>query len=748
MKKLALVMIVLVIGLSGCVSGTKKQEDNVQEINNTSKTEQQDDKSDLDALKNMYGTNLVPISNSPPVYIQTIPEIPKESFYWKNKVVGYISKNKEITTNSYSTYKPSTIGEGILRWINDNSIIEPFIYLSVKNNMAVCFFSFDDHQSYFETTDRRQLEFDMTISGKLVFFFLGTGKFYWHELSKNAFPLTKELPFLMFDIDNNGIIEIHFKHDNNIYEIIELGEKLLEFKLSMNADSNGEFLYGKGNPLIIKTYKEYGTGDCIMAMRIGSVAGFVCPDHESRIHLVKVSGEDLIDVSYMFPNILRGLWTPERLRNSFEKYIFLEQTGPLNQYKRNALVSKIKEKRKIEIAEKIVPIQVKNSFEHEEWYDRDVWLHPDNFSYNRFKYYEDALKTLREAIEEKSILYFAEIENILFNSDEEIKITPYSPYEFEPFSKRTWEIEPGSYWPERRLGKHKMVKVNFNNDRELPAIRPDNLEKDIIRFANATYGGTKFVWGRGNFIAEECSYKIVPASENIMFIIVGPVPCITAVKLGNEKNNYKPTQLMDWIEGEMAIIVNGIGDVNCDGITDFIFQFQNFGATENTNDTATFSVINGKLHQLVMDVEGLRSVEYFFGSFGGRGHYGTLELGCAPVPDNFTGRSHASMKFSSMHRMELREDGFIYDVTYNYPTSEHTSAVKEMLTGEYLDRYQLCDCETVGLSKIALKNIPKGSECNDDDCRIYRDCLLLGKTYYVQSPEDAIKNWSIYYPQR
>ncbi|MBP6928657.1 MAG: hypothetical protein KBC24_03695 [Caldisericia bacterium] len=750
MKKLALIMIILAIGLSGCMSGTKKQEDDIQKNSkNAPGTEQQGDKSDLDALKNMYGTNLVSINNNPPVCIQAIPEIPKDDFYWKNRNVGNIKKNNEYKSSiEYSRYKATTLGEGILKWINDSKTQESFIYYWARSNMAVCFFSSDNGQP-FGATEINKPEFDTTISSKLIFFFLNNEKeFYWYELSRNAFPITKELPFLVFDINNNGVIEVYFKHDNNVYEIVELGRNLVEFKLSMNADSNGEFLYGKGNPLIIKTYKEYGTGDCIMAMKIGSVAGFVCPDHESRIHLVKLSGEDLIDVSYMFPNILRGIWRPEKLEDPFEKYIFLEQIGPLNQYRRNAVINKIKEKRKIEISEKLIPIQVKNSFEHEEWYDRNVWLHPDNFSYNRFKYYEDALKTLREAIEEKSILYLAEIENLLFNSDEEIKITPYSPYEFEPFSKRTWEIEPGSYWPERRLGKHKMVKVNFNNSRELPTIRPDNLEKDIIRFANATYGGTKFVWGRGSFVAEECSYKIVPASENIMFIIAGPIPCMTAIKLGNEKNNYKPTQLMDWIEGEMAILVNGIGDINCDGITDFIFLFNNYGATEVTDSTITYSVIDDQLHQLIMDVEGLRSVEYFFESSGGRGHYGTLELGCAPVPDNFMGRSHASMKFSSMHRMELREDGFIYDVTYNYPTSEHTSAVKEMLIGEYLDRYQLCNCETVGLSKIALKNIPKGSECNDDDCRIYRDCLLLGKTYYVQSPEDAIKNWSIYYPQR
>ncbi|NLI39698.1 MAG: hypothetical protein GX421_00705 [Caldisericales bacterium] len=755
MKKLTLVMIILAIGLSGCMSGTKKQEDNIQKISkNAPKTEQQSDKSDLDALKNMYGSNLVPVNNDPPVYIQAIPEIPKDDFYWKNKSVGNIKKNNEYKASiEYGQYKTATLGEGILKWINDRKTQESFIYYWTRSNMAVCFFSSDNGQP-FGATEINKPEFDTTISSKLIFFFLNNEKeFYWYELSRNAFPLTKEVPFSIFDIDNNGMEEVHFRHDDNIYEIIGIGNRPVEFDLIMSVDINNvSNVYEKNNFPIIKTYKEYGTGDCIMAIKIGSVAGFVCPDYESRIHLVRVSGEDLTDVSYMFPNILRGLWTPEKLRSPFEKYIFLEQIGPLNQYRRNALTNKIKEKREIEIVETLarfsLPLQAEDSYEHEKWYNREAWLHVDNFRYNKFPNYKDAWKTLKEAIDKKTVLSYEDIEELLFFNDSKNMIFIHSPYQDKPFEGRSWEIEPGSYWPERRLGKHEMAKIDYSNKGDLPQIKPESFERDLIKFANFTLGGRELTWNRGKFIADERNYMIIPASEDIIFIVTDYPPCMTAIKLGNEANSYKPTQLIGWFEGDMAIIVNGIGDVNCDGVRDFVFQFQNFGATENTNDTTTFSVINGQLHQLVMDVEGLGSVEYFFGSFGGRGHYGTLELGCAPVPDSIFSQALAAFRFSSMHRMELREDGSIYDITYNYPTPEHINSVKEIQNGNYFFRRTICNCETVGLSKIALKNIPKGSECNDDDCRIYRDCLLLGKTYYVQSPEDAIKNWSIYHPHR
>ena len=48
------------------------------------------------------------------------------------------------------------------------------------------------------------------------------------RIVQECFSLTKEVPFSIFDIDNNGM-EVHFRHDDNIYEIIGIGNRPVEF---------------------------------------------------------------------------------------------------------------------------------------------------------------------------------------------------------------------------------------------------------------------------------------------------------------------------------------------------------------------------------------------------------------------------------------------------------------------------------------------------------------------------------------
>lgn len=663
------------------------------------------------------------------------PETEKnESFYWKDRFVGDIEKIPMIEEKPDDSSKDSLYA---------NIAISDKRLFSRKEQ---AFFSVMGEQG---VSERIALNTDPSIKSLHVSVLPRVDKS--REIEQN-------IEFLScHDIDKNGVVEIIYKasnkdSSNGDVRVVELTDPPNIYKL--NAKIN-----------FIDVFYNSLTGKSFLVLEAGYAAG-VWEPVGARPHILHISNGKAYDVSYKFPSTLELFWQKystygfDDEKSPFERILYFEQIGEINNKIQN-LRARIKDVDRNNLIDQFIKnrylFQSDNTSYHDKWYQRQ---HP--FTNNIFGNYDQnksldigrTWQKMKIKMDQKGYLGRREIYNLLFNLSDDFIFYDFSEKDEnlnKTFveEKRSWKIEKGSYWPERRLGTHKMIKCPTSAEVINPPIRKDNFKESLFNFVTKTFV-TSGWWSHMKSKPEERKFLIFPFSENAFFLITQNRSALTAISLDNPANGYKSFQLLEWIPGEMDIQLSYIGDVNLDGITDFTFYFYNFGATENFSTYRTFSFFNGKMHELEFGIPGMGGLEYFFESNGSVSQFGSEEIGFVPMPKNFTGAPLCTTRFGPTHIIELRKDGFVYDVSYKYIGD--TEKTEQMLSGKYSITYfkDLVDYDLMGLTKAAQNNylatMRNGTPDELVHYKIISDCKRLGLPFLVQTSDEVPSYWQCFMP--
>jgi hypothetical protein len=311
-------------------------------------------------------------------------------------------------------------------------------------------------------------------------------------------------------------------------------------------------------------------------------------------------------------------------------------------------------------------------------------------------------------------------------------------------------IEPESYWPERQLGS--FDKIIFTKDEEHYEYE-ENFPLFVFYYIKSTHKTTNphtSIVELDNYELEPSAFFMIPLSEDVWVIFakndeMNLYPQYSIIQF---KGN-KVVQLLDWQIGYQYreyIDICGVYDVNYDGFNDVVLSSSGIPATHISSDIKIYSMVDDELIQLEFNINGLNDVEYFYGFDGSYIHFGTLELGIVPF-DSKLDRGGASGRFSCIHIMEARDDGYIYDVTYQYPNME------KGMSNSYCSFRDLTYFESIGRTRDAQNKLlecleQENTDTKDTMSHIIKDCMNMNMPFHVQSKEDIPTGWDYYHVYR
>lgn len=369
------------------------------------------------------------------------------------------------------------------------------------------------------------------------------------------------------------------------------------------------------------------------------------------------------------------------------------------------------------------------------------------FPISNFESNEKAYLALKNEYAKKGHLTGEEVNRILSKEGEEsLQLNIAESFYGNPVeNKIDWRIEENSYWPERKVGKLRLVKYEApkNNYGRISSV---NLENNIKKYAKETLG-TK--------IGESNEVRIIPLSEDICFVDVSNY--ISIIRLDSDNS-----VLRSWGEREMwpdfskyegykdldppygGARLFGIYDVNFDGNMDFVFQFlHSLGAHSISATLRIFTINNNELFEVL--IGGLSQIEDFVGI----SKNGNILIAChnMGVVHSFDGYwMNEASRIEISHQFEVRKDGFIYDVTYKYTFENLEALYKNIHYDDEANSFtfaHLIKFDILGLSALGQKRYLENPHVVTDkkEIELVKDLIKNNKPFHMMNCDEILKKW-------
>lgn len=642
-----------------------------------------------------------------------------KAFYWKDKILCKYEK----TTDNCRTIKYENIYDDKY----NSHLIKSSEY---KNDFKV------NSYAYFEISFPEGKGFDVSIA-------------YYYSLDKDELEAvlyfeSKPVKTDIIDLDGNSYMDlvITINDSGNILKnIIELSVPPKTFSC---PELEGIFF---GN---VWTDKTTGNSYLIAKITNEQVSDF------GHFHILEFSNGNLIDISYENKEHLENLWKSDLSNPPFdsinEKILFYEQIGILDE-NIFELLQLCKDESKVNEIIKTYqsgkPFQKFTSTKQihipklENEYDSN--LNQDFSAMTNFKNNSLAYKKMLKIISEKGFVDPATAKKEFFSNYSN------SSFLFDYTSKNywleedeiNWEIEPDSYWPERKLGKIKLIPLDNANKSFNNVIPSNNLIEGIKNYAIASLPECKTL---NNF-------EIIPfpLSENICLLVSSQLNRLSIVRLdstnpvirfwGNKNENPDFNKYSNYANSDpfWRIELAGVCDMNFDGSPDYILNFIfNIGISNFYATHRIFTAKDNIAYEIVIDEIG--KIDSFVAmSKRGNPMFSIDNFGyfCSDMFVESDRNYYWHQDYS--HQFEIRPDGFAYDVTYKYYGNEYI--INKANANEIINVTDLYYFDIMGLSKSGLKAFIKNSGGNiSKKAKLVVDEMLLSnKPSHVQNISDVPK---------
>ncbi len=387
----------------------------------------------------------------------------------------------------------------------------------------------------------------------------------------------------------------------------------------------------------------------------------------------------------------------------------------------------------------------------------------------KFKTKKEGWARFSYLYDSKKIVETEDINKINFGSSD---ATHQTMHTIDPNKPRdNYIYENGSYWPERELGKFVLKEIDDEPDGYW--LKDDNFLMTIQKLIYSTCKYTLPTEGSLPSIPidySEIGFSVVPLSEKIwcVFTIIEKKSfygedfiSYCFVKFDNVSDPSgdpiegleEIKQLTDWHNQNLESWsrFECIADVNLDGYKDIIINTNGVSATTDMNWLSIYTCIDDTLYAIVIESEALPyKLGYFIGINGGYPQFTEEIVGCAPWDFERDQPACAGYRFSIHHSIEVREDGYLYDVTYRNPINLDAKQIQGAIENE-----PLVLMEALGHTRAAqqyhIKDLESAEHLYSYDSVFLdglKDCYEKGVPWQVATKDDIPKGWDIICPWR
>jgi hypothetical protein len=401
---------------------------------------------------------------------------------------------------------------------------------------------------------------------------------------------------------------------------------------------------------------------------------------------------------------------------------------------------------------------------------------PDDFikKYNEYMTSENVSKRLEEKFsfqtrqegwekfsrlyESKKIVEINDIESICFDTSSDEYEVEYKIITKKP--RTDYIVEPNSYWPERKLGQFVLTDVKPPGNEFM--VLPDFL-MTIQRFLYNTLAYTTPT--AGNLLVEPINFSqtnffMIPLSEEIwcIFAILSEnnyysdnITTYCFIKIEETKlSQEKLTQLTDWIDNDVMSWSNFkcVVDVNLDGYLDIICQHNGVSGTTDTTTLSVYTCVDEKFFEITIEGENIRGFGYFEGIVGGYPQFKEKCIGCGPWRFSTLLDDGAIRRYSPFHKIEVRENGELFDVTYRNPINLDPKKIEELIASNH---HSFSEVDALGHTRKAQKKFLENLEPDKEQDhweQIIQECYNKGVPWHVQSENDIPAGWDVIRPWR
>jgi len=454
------------------------------------------------------------------------------------------------------------------------------------------------------------------------------------------------------------------------------------------------------------------------------------------------------------------------MRNSIEDQKFpiqYQDFGEFEQDKSDYVQEKTPERYELKITgEKLPPIPERI---------RKQYATDDPFFIN-FESLDEGWLKYKSLTKNKILTYGREIQEA-FSSDRkkiELAYLKYNAKEEMLYRYDKVDVEPNSYWVDRKVGKLTTHIYEAKPCKEVPVLRSDHFKEDVKKYVEKTL---EPVWYWTNYtdltlmtdrsVIESARITMIPMSEKVWIILVassyGKSDRIRAfwtfsvVQFDSQKPVLRTwgqetfadtftngtqgfTKNHNWADPEKDIELYGVGDVNLDGFKDFIFRFNGWGcATEDSHAIMIITLTDKGFAEVASD-------HYLYNFFGFDGDKPLFEYQCfgnGQLYSTYHNESLASTRWNRhiLKVVEPRKDGNLYMVSYRY-NRDIEDKLSE-ITQKDVSYLSLGEYEIIGQTKRAQEAfLQTSSYSTDEQKEIVKVLLAKKKPMFVEKYEDLL----------
>jgi hypothetical protein len=343
------------------------------------------------------------------------------------------------------------------------------------------------------------------------------------------------------------------------------------------------------------------------------------------------------------------------------------------------------------------------------------------------------------------------------------------------------EIEPNSYWVDKKVGTFKPFYYDAKPCKEVPILRSDHFKEDVKEYVEKTF---RPIWlahfemgdattSERTFV-ESARITMIPLSRRIWAIFVGsqkgkidpfideiwtfsvvqfdsdkPILRAFGQKTQTDTGTWSSIGQMkidqEWADPEYKMELYGIFDANCDGYKDFVFRWEGMGSgDEDSFRLFTISLTDKGFCEIVPEVP----LYDFYGLDGEKPLFQLGSFGKGQMYSTYYQESLASHRWNK-HLTKvtvMRNNGNFYLVSYKY--HECIEDLVQNILSNNISYLDLGDYEMVGLTKHAQKAFLETTGwCTQEQKDIVKVLLAKNHTMFVLTEEELLPELKNHNPQ-
>jgi hypothetical protein len=367
-----------------------------------------------------------------------------------------------------------------------------------------------------------------------------------------------------------------------------------------------------------------------------------------------------------------------------------------------------------------------------------------------------------KAYQSKNIVEIDTIEKICLGIDKTSYENEFTLFNIK--ARDNYIIEVDSYWPERKLGKLALNRIEGTGQQYSVV---GNFLMIIQQFI---YKTADYIQPTGGDLIREpfnfctLSFLPIPMSLDIWCIYAqfpknsfyrDPLTTYCFIKLEEGEYQYDTlTQLTEWssIDPNKWSTFKCITDVNMDGINDMLIQDQYTSGTYDTRVLNIFTCVDNNLYSIEVENNSF-SIGFFDGFVNGRPRFNETCIGYGSWNYKKLREDHAIHNYGPKHSLEIRENGSIYDVTYQNKINLDQDKIAELIANAK-HHFDFAYLDVLGHTKQAqeffLRDKNRDAGMFDDEVwyKIIKDCHERGVPWLVETRVEIPNRFDVLEPWR